>query len=221
MEHLDWFGAFVVGLVGAGHCVGMCGGIASAVALNGQQQQFQITFLYNLGRLTSYMVIGALCGGAVASSLTLFDFSQALLILRVVTALFMIVLGLYLAQWWMGLTRLERLGQILWKRIAPIAAKLLPLRSKWYALPVGMLWGWVPCGMVYSMVSWAAISGSAVGGSLIMACFGLGTMPAMLLVGTGSGKLASFTRSAMIRRVIGLCLMAYGIYALFPIVRMI
>ncbi|GAM75646.1 heavy-metal-associated domain [Vibrio ishigakensis] len=172
MQNIDWLGAFMIGLLGAGHCIGMCGGIASAVALNGPQQKVRVSFLYNLGRITSYLVIGAIIGGAVASGVQLFGFGQGLTVLRAVAAVFILVLGLYLTGWWNGLLQLEKLGQGLWKKLSPLAGKLLPLKSPLYAYPVGFIWGWIPCGMVYSMVSWAAMSGSAMNGLLIMGAFG-------------------------------------------------
>lgn len=218
MLNIDWLGAFIVGLVGAGHCMGMCGGIAGAVALNQGADRFKITLLYNLGRISSYLLVGALVGGSVASSLKLFDLTQALILLRVIAALFILALGLYLAQWWNGLLRVEQLGQYLWRFISPLASKLLPLRSPLYAFPVGVVWGWIPCGLVYSMLSWAAISGSALNGLLIMACFGLGTLPAMLLIGAGSTKFTQLIRTPLVRRLIGSALIIYAIYSLFTLV---
>ncbi|GAB7220101.1 sulfite exporter TauE/SafE family protein [Vibrio comitans] len=214
MSNIDWLGAFLIGLAGAGHCMGMCGGIASAVALNGRQSSFQITLLYNFGRISSYLVIGALVGGTVASSVSVFDSTHFLTVLRALAAVMILLLGLYLAQWWNGLLKIEKLGQYLWKFLSPIAAKMIPLRSPWYAFPVGMVWGWIPCGMVYSMLSWAAVSGSAANGLLIMGCFGLGTLPAMLLIGAGSAKFSQFMRSTIIRRIIGSLMIAYAIYSL-------
>ncbi|WP_373604480.1 sulfite exporter TauE/SafE family protein [Vibrio sp. UCD-FRSSP16_30] len=215
--NIDWVGAFLIGLAGAGHCLGMCGGIASAVALNGRHNSFAVTALYNLGRISSYLIIGALIGGAVANSVNLFQSTHLLSILRAIAALMIVLLGLYLAQWWNGLLKIEKLGQTLWKFIAPAAAKMLPLRSIGYAYPVGMIWGWIPCGMVYSMLSWAAVSGSALNGLLIMGCFGLGTLPAMLIVGTGSSQFASVIRNPIIRRITGSLMIVYGIYSLLTI----
>ncbi|GEA50881.1 cytochrome biogenesis protein [Vibrio inusitatus NBRC 102082] len=219
MNNIDWLGAFLIGLAGAGHCMGMCGGIASAVALNGRKNSFQITLLYNFGRISSYLLIGALVGGAVASSLTVFDSSHFLTVLRAIAAVMILLLGLYLAQWWNGLLKIEKMGQHLWKYLSPIAAKMIPLRSPWYAFPVGMVWGWIPCGMVYSMLSWAAVAGSATNGLLIMGCFGLGTLPAMILVGAGSAKYSQFFRSQIIRRVIGSLMIVYSIYSIFLLVK--
>ncbi|GAD79563.1 sulfite exporter TauE/SafE family protein [Vibrio ezurae] len=218
MLTIDWMGAFFIGLAGAGHCMGMCGGIASAVALNGRHQSFRITLLYNLGRLSSYLIIGALIGGTVANSLSLFDSTYLLTALRGVAAVMILLLGLYLAQWWNGLLRIEKLGQAIWKFIAPVASNMLPLRSVWYAYPVGILWGWIPCGMVYSMLSWAAVSSSATHGMLIMGCFGLGTLPAMLFVGTSSSRFSTIVRLPITRRVIGSLMIVYAVYSLYILI---
>ncbi|GAD89576.1 hypothetical protein VHA01S_022_00040 [Vibrio halioticoli NBRC 102217] len=218
MTNIDWIGAFFIGLAGAGHCMGMCGGIASAVALNGRHHSFTITLLYNLGRISSYLMVGALIGGAVASSVNLFDSTYVLTALRALAAIMILLLGLYLAQWWNGLLKIEKLGQMLWKLIAPVATKMLPLRSVWYAYPVGIIWGWIPCGMVYSMLSWAAVSGSASNGLLIMGCFGLGTLPAMLLIGAGSSQFSKMLRLPLTRRIIGSLMIVYAVYSLYIII---
>lgn len=215
MQNIDWLGAFMIGLLGAGHCIGMCGGIASAVALNGPRQKVRVSFLYNLGRISSYLVTGAIIGGAVASGVQLFGFGQGLTVLRAIAAVFILVLGLYLTGWWNGLLQLEKLGQGLWKKLSPLAGKLLPLKSPLYAYPVGFIWGWIPCGMVYSMVSWAAMSGSAINGLLIMGAFGLGTLPAMLLVGTGASSLLAFLRKPSSRKVFGIIMILYAFYSIF------
>lgn len=127
----DWLGALIIGILGAGHCMGMCGGIASAVAVgnpNSTRTLF-ITLFYNLGRLSSYAVTGAVIGGAVSSIAQFSDFNLALTYLRLVSAVFMILLGLYIAKWWQGLLVVEKLGQGIWKFVSPVGQRLLPLRS--------------------------------------------------------------------------------------------
>ncbi|WP_390904862.1 sulfite exporter TauE/SafE family protein [Vibrio rarus] len=218
MANIDWIGAFLIGIAGAGHCMGMCGGIASAVALNGRHNAFYVTLLYNLGRISSYLLVGALIGGTVANSATLFQSTDFLGALRVMAALMILILGLYLGQWWNGLLKIEKLGQSIWKQLSPIASRMLPLRSVWYAYPVGVVWGWIPCGMVYSMLSWAAVSGSAVNGLLIMGCFGLGTLPAMLLIGTSAARFSKFISQLLIRRTIACLMIVYAIYSLLSFV---
>nr|WP_249199232.1 sulfite exporter TauE/SafE family protein [Photobacterium sp. GJ3] len=212
----DFFAAFMIGLLGAGHCLGMCGGIAAAITLGmpGQQQQRRFPFLlcYNLGRLVSYAAAGALIGGAVAGMASLSGLSTTLLYLRLLAALMMILLALYLGQWWQGVTKIEAVGQILWRRIAPLAQSMLPLKSPISAFPFGLLWGWLPCGLVYSTLSWAAVAGNAVSGAGVMLAFGLGTLPAMILVGTMAERLKLWLSNQIFKKTSAVLLLVYGIH---------
>nr|WP_274602117.1 sulfite exporter TauE/SafE family protein [Vibrio sp. S9_S30] len=204
----------MIGILGAGHCMGMCGGIASAVAIgnSSSHRTLFITLFYNLGRLSSYAFTGALIGGAISSIAQFSDFNLALTYLRLVSALFMIALALYIAKWWQGLLVIEKVGQGLWKFVSPVGKKLLPLRSPLHAFPFGFLWGWLPCGLVYSTLTWAAVSGSALDGAIIMFAFGLGTLPAMLLVGLSATKFQKWQRNSTFRQCGALLLLAYGVY---------
>jgi sulfite exporter TauE/SafE len=124
----------------------------------------------------------------------------------------MIILALYIGQWWQGLIYIEKLGQYLWRYLSPLSKKLLPLTSVYHALPLGFLWGWLPCGLVYSTLTWAAVSGSAVSGAGIMLAFGLGTLPSMLLVGASASYANKFKQSRTFRQVGALLFLAYGIH---------
>ncbi len=210
----DWLGALIIGVLGGGHCMGMCGGIASAVAVGNKNslQTFITTLFYNLGRLASYSLTGAVIGGSVSTIAHFSDFNLALTYLRLISALFMIFLALYIAKWWQGLLIIEQVGQSIWKFVSPFGRKLLPLRSPLYALPFGFLWGWLPCGLVYSTLTWAAVSGSALNGALIMLAFGFGTLPAMLLVGLSAATFMKWQRNILFRQCGALILLAYGFY---------
>ncbi|WP_038174742.1 sulfite exporter TauE/SafE family protein [Vibrio pacinii] len=208
----DWVGAFLIGLVGAGHCMGMCGGIASMLTM-GQKHPSKLTPLfYNLGRLTSYAVIGALVGGAVSTLTEIGHLNDVLAWLRLAAALFMILLAGYIGRWWQGLLHIEKLGQSLWRVISPAGKSLLPLRSPIHALPFGFIWGWLPCGLVYSMLTWSAVSGSALNGALVMLAFGLGTLPAMLLVGHAATSLHKLQSSYTFRHIVAVIILLYGVY---------
>src|SRR5512134_1015410 len=168
--------AFLVGLLGGVHCLGMCGGIVGALSLQrpGAQPVAAFQLAYNLGRILSYGVAGALAGaigfaagGAVAARVGLY----------VLANLMLLALGLHLAGLWQGVAALERVGVLLWARIRPLAARFLPVDSTPRALASGLLWGWLPCGMVYSVLTTALFSGSAARGFLVMLAFGLGTLP--------------------------------------------
>lgn len=208
----DWIGAFVIGLVGAGHCMGMCGGIASMLSIGQSQPSKLIPLFYNLGRLTSYAIIGALVGGAVSSISEVGQLNNVLVWLRIAAAIFMILLACYIGRWWHGLVYIEKLGQTLWKFISPAGHSLLPLKSPVHAIPFGFVWGWLPCGLVYSTLSWSAVSGSAANGALVMLAFGLGTLPAMLLVGHSANFLNKLQNNVIFRHIVALALLTYGIY---------
>ncbi|OZB05074.1 MAG: hypothetical protein B7X54_06450 [Idiomarina sp. 34-48-12] len=213
--NVDWFAAFLMGLAGAGHCIMMCGGIASAFA--GQVSKSQL-FIYNLGRITSYTIAGIAIGAAVGSIATLAD--QGLIGLRIIAAFVLIAFGLYLGQWWFGLRYLERLGQPLWRRLQPLAVRFRQRHSSYTSLfGAGMLWGWLPCGLVYSALSWAAISGSAAQGGIYMAAFGLGTLPAMFAFGWLSHSLQQLLKSKGFRQLMGALMIVYGLWTLIIALR--
>ena len=217
----DWIGAFVVGLIGAGHCMGMCGGIASILSIGAQKPSPITPVLYNFGRLLSYMVIGGLIGGAVSSLGQLSDFNAALAWLRLIAAMFMIVLALYIGKWWFGLLAFEKVGQRLWRYVSPIGQSLLPLKHPSHALPFGFVWGWLPCGLVYSMLTWAAVSGSWVNGAGIMLAFGLGTLPAMLTVGFGAGFLKKLQQADLFRQCGAILILLYGLFTAYQAIQLI
>ncbi|PSU45169.1 cytochrome biogenesis protein [Photobacterium frigidiphilum] len=214
--NIDFYAAFAIGLMGAGHCIGMCGGVAAALTLGmpGQERNNRWFYLlaYNIGRLFSYSIAGAIIGGAFAGMAAYSGYSSALISLRLFAAFMMIGLALYLGQWWQGITKIERLGQFLWKYISPTAKSFLPLKSPLSALPFGILWGWLPCGLVYSTLSWAAVSGSAIGGASVMLAFGLGTLPAMLLIGSVAEHAKQLLKNLYFKRASALLLLAYGVH---------
>lgn len=203
--------------------MGMCGGIASMLSITSNNSSHRITtpLFYNLGRLLSYSLIGGLIGGTVSTLSNLTDINQALIWLRLIASLFMILLAFYIGRWWHGLLVIEKLGQRLWKVISPAGKSLLPLKSSVHALPFGFIWGWLPCGLVYSTLTWSAVSGSSVNGALIMLAFGLGTLPAMLLVGISASYLKKIQQSQLFRHVGALLILAYGLYTAFKTINML
>lgn len=216
MPNLDLYAAFLIGLMGAGHCVGMCGGVAAAITIGMPEnttntKRWVYLLNYNIGRLTSYTIAGALIGAALAGLSTLNGTTNPLVYMRLFAAIMMIILGLYIGQWWFGLTSIERIGQKFWRYISPLATTLLPLKSPVKALPFGFLWGWLPCGLVYSTLTWAAVSGSALNGAAVMLAFGLGTLPAMLAIGGFADKLKTWLKNRVFRRISALLLIAYGL----------
>ncbi len=213
--------AFLVGLLGGVHCVGMCGGIVGALtfglpepARQGLIKVIPYQLAYNLGRILSYVLAGAIMGGLgmlLAGLMPVYYAQQGLLAMA---GLFMVLLGLYLGGWWFGLTRLEKMGAGLWRRVEPLAHRLLPVRSLGQAMILGLLWGWIPCGLVYSMLIWSASAGSAVNGGLLMLVFALGTLPNLLAMGVMAGGLATLLRRPGVARVAGGTVTLLGIFTL-------
>ena len=216
MEVSTLVSAFTIGLLGSAHCIGMCGGITSALSLSlkGRSQTHiaGLMLSYHSGRIFSYVLAGALLAGI---GWYLGDLAPAVRVsLRYIAAIMMIAMGLYLTGWWRGLTKLEQLGQTLWKRIQPLSKKLLPVRSSGSALLLGMLWGWLPCGLVYSNLALAASQGSILSGALVMVAFGLGTLPAVFLTGLFSRQLRNIVQATVTRNIAGAMVILFGIWTI-------
>ena len=223
----DLLGIFVVGLLGAGHCFAMCGGIATAITIGQNEdgsslgKRWLYLLSYNLGRLFSYMCAGAITGGALSSLVSISGLTSPLLLFRLFAAVMMIFLALYIGQWWKGLVYIEKIGQYLWRYLSPLASSLLPLKSPATAFPFGMLWGWLPCGLVYSALSWAAVSGSAIAGMQTMLFFGLGTLPAMLLVGASANAFKQVASNLYVKKAASLLLLGYGFHVMYATITLL
>jgi sulfite exporter TauE/SafE len=218
---LTLLAAFLIGLLGSVHCLGMCGGIVGALTLGldarargSAARLFPYLALYNLGRIASYALAGALAGGLSARLLDLIAPAQALVVSRALTGVFLILLGLYLGGWWPLLGTLERWGGALWRRIEPLGRRFLPVRRPSQALVAGLVWGWLPCGLVYSALAWSLASGGAIQGAALMVAFGLGTLPMLLAAGAMAGRLTRVVRDARVRQVAGLLVLAFGVWML-------
>ena len=186
--------ALVTGLLGSAHCFGMCAGISGlfAVSANVQSLKTQVpkAIVYNTGRVVSYAVLGALVAllgkGAVDSIPALGP------PVRLASGILIILVGLQLAFNWRLLAPLETAGAKIWQRIAPAAKGLVPVETLPQALGLGLIWGWLPCGLVYSVLLLAATTTDPAAGSLVMIAFGVGTMPAMIATGVSASKIAQF-----------------------------
>lgn len=214
MPDSGFFALFIVGLLGAGHCAGMCGGIVGALSLQGPQgaAALPIHLAYNLGRILSYAAAGLLAGALGQLAGSVLPLQRGLYLFA---SLMLVAMGFYL----LGLTRslawLENRGQSAWRRIQPLTARFLPVRGVTQALPLGLLWGWLPCGLVYSALTTALASGSAARGALLMLAFGLGTLPNLLLAGLLLARFRRFAQARMTRIASGLLVLGYGLYGLF------
>ncbi|GBG13683.1 uncharacterized protein NMK_1234 [Novimethylophilus kurashikiensis] len=216
MLELTYFSAFLVGLLGGGHCVGMCGGIVGAVTMSlpGQQPKTPFLLAYNLGRIASYTLAGVLAGLIGASSFFLQHVLPIEKVLYGLASLMLVVLGLYLGGIWQGVLVLERVGSVLWRKLQPLSKRLLPLKTAPQAVMLGMVWGWLPCGLVYSVLVAALATGSAAQGGLLMLAFGLGTLPTLLAMGMAAVKLKAWLQNVWVRRASGLLVLGFGLFGL-------
>ena len=210
------FSMFLVGLLGSTHCLGMCGGIVTAltVRLPGDRPRRMLQLAYHAGRLATYTAGGALAAGLGSAALLLDGLLPVQIVLYVAAQLMLVALGLYL----LGISRyldlFERAGRALWRRIQPATSGFRPAGSSPRAFVCGMLWGLLPCGLVYSVLAIALLSGSAASGALIMLAFGLGTLPALLAAGTLLPGLQGMFRAQIARRAAGGIIIAFGLFGL-------
>ncbi len=216
MSHDVLLSVFLVGWLGGVHCLGMCGGLVGAMSLSapGGRAGWPVLFGYNIGRVVSYTLAGALAGLLGAGSLMLERVFPVSLVLYVLANSMLILLGLYLAGWSQVVLHVESLGAGLWRGLRPLMARFLPPRHYWQAIPAGLVWGWLPCGLVYSVLLTALASGSAARGAQIMLVFGLGTLPNLLAMGWFAHRLQAVRREVWVRRAAGLLVMLFGVVGL-------
>jgi sulfite exporter TauE/SafE len=197
------------------HCVGMCGGIVAVfdlrrvipiVARRPRVDPLR-RVLFNLGRITSYAAAGAIAGafGAAAVAAGLLPAQS---VLQVAASVLLLLVGLHLAGAGGLLSRLESVGAPLWRRLQPLAARLLDAPTPARAYAAGLAWGWLPCAMVYAALGAATFSGGVLQGALAMAAFGFGTLPFLLAAGWIASRLRAW------RRVAGVALLGFGAYGL-------
>jgi len=232
---LELIPIFMIGLLGSVHCIGMCGGIVSAfsmapatvrakpfpvaVAVNVMRSEASgavllRTLSYNAGRIGSYAVAGALAGGLAGGARLLAGMLAWQTSVYVLAQLMLVALGLYLMDAWRGLARMEKFGHLLWKRLQPLTGLLLPLDSSFKLVLAGALWGWLPCGMVYSVLLTAMLSGSAASGAAVMLAFGLGTLPVLLAAGMFGAQLRSVLQRRSVRVASGTVVLLFGVLGL-------
>lgn len=207
---ITFISAFFVGLFSTVHCLGMCGGIIGALTFslpehirNNRWHLIPYVSAYNIGRISSYGLAGALAGGLGNNVIGLFPVSGHL-VLQLIASVLMVGIGLYLAGWFPAFSRIEHLGKPVWKKLEPFSQKLIPVKSPGHAYLFGLVWGWLPCGLVYTALIWSSTAGSAKDGALLMLAFGSGTLPTVMFAGILTGWFTRFIRFPYIRPIIGL-----------------
>jgi sulfite exporter TauE/SafE len=214
-----YWAVFLIGLLGGVHCVGMCGGIVTALSAPTVVRlrpvvSFRRHLGYNLGRVLSYTLLGAVVGAVGSGSLLFNRVLPVQLGLFILANLVLICMGLYLMGQLRALSWVESLGQFLWLRVQPMARKMRPVRNGRQAVSVGCLWGFLPCGLSYGVLSLALVSGSAWRGAGLMLAFGAGTLPNLLLAGMLMVKYQAFARKRALRVVAGVLVLSFGVYGL-------
>lgn len=210
--------AFTAGILGSGHCFGMCGGIAGGFgALAGPAgggSRFVPALLFNGGRVASYAILGAVTALLLGGAGQMLDIPRWARILRVVTALMILLIGLRFLLNVRWLDPLEKAGAGVWNRVRPLAARLSGSQGAGSRLLLGLCWGLIPCGLVYSVLLTAASTGKFIEGASVMLAFGLGTLPSMLGMAWMSPVLSSFMRDRWVRRLIGFSLVLLAAWTL-------
>jgi len=211
--------ALLAGLLGSGHCFGMCGGIAGAFSAfspagNGRRQWWP-GFLFNLGRILSYCLLGAGVAWLLGGAGVMLKVPYWARILRLVTAVMILLIGLRFLFDLRLLDRLETAGAGLWRHVRPYAVSLSARPGPGGRLLLGMCWGLLPCGLVYSMFLTAASTGAPFQAIWVMAAFGLGTLPSMLGLTWMSPALHTLLGDPVIRRVVGFSLVVLSAWSMW------
>ena len=214
--------AFLLGLFSTVHCIGMCGGIIGALSLslpaeirNQKPRLLLFVATYNIGRILSYALAGFIAGALGTGILASTGFNQGHIFLQYIGVGLMVAIGLYLGGWLPQLSLVEKMGIPVWRKLEPIGRKLIPVASLPKALAYGLIWGWLPCGLVYFVLIWALTAGDAIRGAMIMLAFGAGTLPTLLTAGFMTSWVTRFARNPTARKVVGLLIVAMAIGSLF------
>ncbi len=219
MIEFSLLSALLAGLLGGVHCIGMCGGIVAAFSFraDGSAPPFRLHLAYNAGRVLSYTLFGALAG-TFGGALQVAHFLPVQNLLYVLAQVVMIMLGLYLAGLSQSVLVFERAGGVIWRRVKPLFQKLIPVTTAPRAILAGMAWGWLPCGLVYSILVSALAAGSAASGAALMLAFGLGTLPNLLSMGLFARQIQPFMQHPWVRRSAGLLVTGFGLWGLSRLV---
>jgi len=216
--YLSYPSAFLIGLLGSTHCLGMCGGISASLSMalpvgrGFRMRQTLLLLAFNLGRIGSYALIAALV--ALVSTTAARQSQTAGLLLMTLAGLLLIFMGLSMGQWWQGIRFVEKVGAPIWRWLSPFTKGLLPIHNSWQALALGSLWGWLPCGLVYSTLGWAALQPTVPSAALTMVFFGLGTLPSMLATGYAANWIRGLKSNQGFRKLSGVLLILFGLWTL-------
>jgi sulfite exporter TauE/SafE len=215
--------AFAMGLFSSLHCIGMCGSIIGTLTLSlkpdiRNNKRILATYVinYNAGRILSYTLAGLLAGLAEQLLTLPLGLHHGHRILQLLSSLIMIGAGLYIAGWFPYFAYIEKVGVKLWRHLEPLGRKLIPVKTRFHAFLFGMVWGWLPCGLVYAALALAATAGDIQRSALTMLAFGLGTLPSVMGVGIITNAITKFSKMDRLKKLIGLLLVLIALLAVFP-----
>ncbi len=212
--------AFLAGLLGSTHCFGMCGGISSALQL-AIPKKAGATFIYllnyNLGRILGYTILGGVVGIISVSTIKTFAPKSALDILRILGAIFLVLMAGYIGRWWMLLTKFEQLGQTFFNPLKRFGKKWLPLKRPSHAIILGTIWGFLPCGLVYSALAYSAAASSIPEAALRMTFFGLGTLPAVGLMGSSASRIKIYLQQNRVKQIAATSMLVIALWTVLPV----
>lgn len=203
--------AFLAGLLGSGHCFGMCGGIAAGLGAMSRGRAVVPALQFNLARLVSYAILGMLAATVLSGVSGLVPIGRWL---RVLTAVMILLIGLKFLFNFRGIEFIERGGAGLWKKIMPFAMKAGNRQDALGRVLLGICWGFIPCGLVYTVLMTAASTANPVSGAVTMLAFGAGTLPAMLGLTAAAPALSSFLEDKTVRRMIGFALVVLAVWTI-------
>jgi sulfite exporter TauE/SafE len=218
LENISISLAFLLGISSSFHCIGMCGGIISALSLSlpaetrGQPiRLFGLICAYNFGRITSYTIAGGLAGYLVYLSPVSSMTSAAYLAFQILATGFLIALGLHIAGWLPQMKKIEMIGLLLWKYLQPLGRRFIPANTIPRSLMIGLIWGWLPCGLVYSVLLWTLSSADPIKGASYMFMFGLGTLPSMIITALFSDSIIRASSFTKLRKFAGVLIIMLGL----------
>ena len=210
--------ALMLGFAASGHCLAMCGGLSAALGIATAKRadgrpRTSLLVAYQAGRMLSYAIAGGLIGGVLGFIVGWLDVDAVRWSLRALSAVALVAAALVV----FGVLRDpgSRIGRLLWPRLAPLGQKLFPVTSVARAIGFGMVWGWMPCGFVYTVMVIAALEHDALRSAATMLAFGIGTAPAMVAAAFGARRGASLAAGNAGRRVAGAVLIGSAALTLF------
>ncbi|MCG8324791.1 MAG: sulfite exporter TauE/SafE family protein [Thiotrichales bacterium] len=209
--------AFNLGIISTLHCWGMCGPIITAYSLGLRQekQSPRYILIFNSGRISSYVIAGVLAGLTGAGFAGIIQDFHGQTVLQILAAIILICIGLHVAGWFPQFKRLESTGLVIWKLLQPLTTRLLPVDTYSKAFMSGAIWGWLPCGLVYSLLLWNLAQANAVSAGLNMLAFGFGTLPGMVAAGLTADRISEVFRRQNLKKLLGTVVILFGLFTLW------